>query len=293
MNVYEEGKKVSLLTILMNVFLCLFKVMAGIFGKSSAMIADGIHTLSDVITTIMVILGLKISSKKEDEEHPYGHEKFEPVYAKIISTLLLITGIFIAYEGVKVLLSGNYNTPGTIALIAAVVSIIAKEFMYRYTIYTAKKIKSISMEADAWHHRSDALSSIGTFIGIFGARAGLKILDPLTSIIVSFFIIKVAIEFYLKSVKELVDTSADKETIATIKEETLKINGVENIYNLKTRTFGSKVYVDIEIYVDSKMTVEESHRIATAVHDNLENKIENIKHCMVHVEPFYSEQTIL
>ncbi|WP_027624071.1 cation diffusion facilitator family transporter [Clostridium lundense] len=288
MNIYEEGKKVSLITILINVILCLFKVIAGIVGKSSAMIADGIHTLSDVITTVMVIIGLKIANKKEDAEHPYGHERFEPVYAKIISSLLLITGIFIAYEGVKVLRSGNYSTPGTIALIAALVSIITKEIMYRYTIHTAKKIHSISMEADAWHHRSDAFSSIGTFIGIFGARAGLKVLDPLTSIVVSFFIIKVAIDFYIKSVKELVDTSADEEIIDTIKEETLKVNGVESISDLKTRNFGSKVYVDIEIFVDSKITVEEGHKIATTVHDNIENKIENVKHCMVHVEPFYS-----
>lgn len=288
MNIYEEGKRVSLITILINIILCLFKVIAGIIGKSSAMIADGIHTLSDVITTVMVIVGLKIANKKEDAEHPYGHERFEPVYAKVISSLLFITGIFIAYEGVKVLRSGNYSTPGTIALIAALVSIITKEIMYRYTIHTATKIHSISMEADAWHHRSDAFSSIGTFIGIFGARAGLKILDPLTSIVVSFFIIKVAIDFYIKSVKELVDTSADKEIIDTIKEETLKVHGVENISDLKTRNFGSKVYVDIEIFVDSKITVEEGHKIATTVHDNIENKIQNVKHCMVHVEPFYS-----
>lgn len=293
MNDYEEGKKVSLLTILINTLLCLFKVIAGIIGQSSAMIADGIHTLSDVITTVMVIVGLKISSKKEDEEHPYGHERFEPVYAKLISSLLFLTGILIAYEGIKSLHFGNYSTPGTIALIAALVSIITKELMYRYTIHTAKKIKSISMEADAWHHRSDAFSSIGTFIGIFGARAGLKILDPIAGIIVSFFIIKVAIDFYIKSVKELVDTAADKEVIAAIKKETLRIDGVESIYALKTRNFGNKIYVDIEIYVDSKITVEEGHKIATAVHDNIEKEIENIKHCMVHVEPFYSEKILL
>ncbi|SDK81624.1 cation diffusion facilitator family transporter [Clostridium cochlearium] len=289
MDIYKEGKKISLITITLNILLCIFKVIAGIVGKSSAMIADGIHTLSDVITTVMVILGLKISNKKEDEDHPYGHEKFEPVFAKIISTLLFLTGIYIAYEGIKVLKSGNYGTPGKIALIAAFVSILSKEFMYRYTINTAKKIGSISMEADAWHHRSDALSSIGTFLGILGARIGFKILDPLTGIVVSFFIIKIAIEFYLKSVKKLVDTSADIETINKIKDETLKIIGVKGIHDLKTRMFGNKIYVDIEICINSNMTVAESHDIATKVHDNIENKIDNIKHCMVHVEPFYNE----
>ncbi|WP_125152991.1 cation diffusion facilitator family transporter [Clostridium rectalis] len=287
MNEYKLGKKVSLITILLNLLLCIFKVIAGIFGKSSAMIADGIHTLSDVITTVMVIIGLKVSSKKEDECHPYGHEKFEPICAKIISALLFLTGIFIAYEGFKVLYKGNFTTPGKIALIAAIISIITKELMYRYTIKTAKRIKSVSMEADAWHHRSDAFSSIGTFAGILGARIGLKILDPITSILVSLFIIKVGIEFYLKSIKELVDSSADKEIIEKIKEKTLTISGVEEIHNLKTRNFGSKIYVDIEISIDSKLSVEKSHEIATKVHDTLERDINNIKHCMVHVEPYY------
>lgn len=289
MNIYEECKKVSLITVTLNIILCIFKVTAGILGKSNAMIADGIHTLSDVITTFMVILGLKISNKKEDKNHPYGHERFEPIFAKLISTILFLTGIFIFYEGLKILRSRNYNTPGRIALIAACISIICKELMYRYTISTAKKVESLSMQADAWHHRSDALSSIGTFLGIFGARAGFKILDPLTSIVVSFFILKVSVEFYLKSVEKLVDTSADEEIINKIRNEALKVTGVKNINDLKTRLFGNKIYVDIEICVNSKMTVEESHNIATKVHDNIESKIKNTKHCMVHIEPFYSK----
>lgn len=287
MNLYEEGKRVSILTILLNVFLFIFKIVSGILGCSTAMIADGIHTLSDIITTFMVILSLKISSKKEDAEHPYGHEKFEPIYGKIISTLLLLTGIFIAYKGIKNLFLGNYIKPKSIAIIASMVSILVKEILYRYTIQTAKKIQSISMEADAWHHRSDALSSVGTFIGILGAKLGFTILDPITTIIVSLFIIKVAVKFYIKSVKELVDTSADDDTLIKIRKEVLKISGVEKIYKLKTRCFGSKLYVDIEIYVDSKISVEEGHTIATKVHDHIENKFKNIKHCMVHVEPFY------
>lgn len=287
MNLYEEGKRVSILTILLNIFLFIFKIVAGILGCSTAMIADGIHTLSDIITTFMVILGLKISSKKEDAEHPYGHEKFEPIYGKIISTLLLLTGIFIAYKGIKNLFLGNYIKPKSIAIIASMVSILVKEIMYRYTIQTANKIQSISMEADAWHHRSDALSSVGTFIGILGAKLGFTILDPITAILVSLFIIKVAVKFYIKSVKELVDTSADDDTLIKIRKEVLKISGVEKIYKLKTRCFGSKLYVDIEIYVDSKISVEEGHTIATKVHDHIENTFKNIKHCMVHVEPFY------
>lgn len=157
------GTKTSLITIIINVFLCIFKIIAGVVGKSGAMLADGVHTLSDVLATFVVIVGLKISSKKEDKEHPYGHEKFEPVFTKIISIILIITGILIGYEGFKKLISGDIVVPGKIALIAAIVSIVVKEAMYWYTIIVARKIKSMSMEADAWHHRSDAFSSSWNF----------------------------------------------------------------------------------------------------------------------------------
>lgn len=283
------GTKVSWITIVMNTFLCVFKIVAGIVGNSGAMFADGVHTLSDILATFVVILGLKISSRQEDDNHPYGHEKFEPVFAKIISIILIITGFLIGYEGVKKLISGDIMIPGKIALIAAIVSIVVKEGMYWYTIIVAKRIKSISMEADAWHHRSDAFSSIGTFIGIFAARIGYRFFDPLAALVVSFFIVKVGIDFYIRATKELVDESADKDTCQKIKEVTLSINGVEGIKNLKTRTFGHRIYVDLEILVDENLTVKDGHKIAEDVHDKLESDIENIKHCMVHVEPISCE----
>jgi len=282
----KEGIKTSWITIFVNLFLCLFKIIAGFIGKSSAMIADGVHTLSDILATFVVILGLRISSKEEDEKHPYGHEKFEPVFAKIISIILIITGFFIGYEGIKKLLLGDITPPGKIALIAALISILVKEAMYWYTISVAKKIKSISLEADAWHHRSDAFSSIGTFLGIFLSRLGYRFFDPLAAIIVSFFIIKVGVDFYLKATKALVDESVDKEDIERIKDIVLKINGVKGIRDLKTRVFGHKIYVDLEIYVDDTLTVKQGHDIAERVHDALEKEMDTIKHCMVHVEPF-------
>lgn len=289
MNRNEVGTRVSLITIIINTFLCIFKIMAGILGKSGAMLADGVHTLSDILATFVVILGLKISSRNEDEHHPYGHEKFEPVFAKIISIILIITGVFIGYEGLKKLISGEIVTPGRIALIAAVLSIVIKEAMYWYTIIVARKIKSLSMEADAWHHRSDAFSSIGTFIGIFAARKGYTFFDPLAGLIVSFFIIKVGIDFYIRATKELVDEAADSDTCEKIKEIALSIDGVKGIQTLKTRTFGHRIYVDIEILVDERLTVKDGHNIAEDVHDTLEKKIDNIKHCMVHVEPVLVE----
>lgn len=279
------GTKISLITIVINTALCVFKILAGVVGKSSAMLADGVHTLSDVMATFVVIIGLKLSSREADEKHPYGHEKFEPLCAKIISVVLLATGIFIGFTGVKSLISGKISEPGLIALIAAGVSIVVKEGMYWYTIGVAKKIKSISMEADAWHHRSDAFSSIGTFAGIFGARMGIKVLDPIAGVVVSFFIIKVGIDFYIRAMKELVDESTDKETIQKIKSTALSTSGVINVNNLKTRIFGNKLYVDIEIAVDGDLSVKDGHNIAESVHDNIENGIENVKHCMVHVEP--------
>ncbi|HAG42878.1 MAG TPA: cation transporter [Clostridium sp.] len=285
MDNYKKATKVSIVTVIINTVLAIFKVIAGILGKSSAMIADGIHTFSDIATTVVVIIGLKISNKDDDEKHPYGHEKFEPEISKIVSLLLAGTGVFLAYNAIQILLSGNLDTPKPIALYAALTSIAVKEAMYWYTIITARKVKSIAMEADAWHHRSDAISSVGTLIGIAGARMGFKFLDPVAGIIVSLILIKVGVEFYLKATDQLVDQSADDKVIEQIKEVATSIEGVKKIHDLKTRKFGNKIYVDIEIQVDKRITVEEGHHIADLVHDSIEETIEDVKHCMIHVEP--------
>ena len=289
---YKEGLKTLIITIIINVVLSAIKIIAGIVGRSSAMVADGVHTLSDVATTIVAIIGLKVSSKKADASHPYGHEKYEPIFAKIISILLALTGLFIGYKGIKILIGGNIQAPGNIALAAALISIIIKEGMYRYTIKTAKKIKSLSMEADAWHHRSDALSSVGTFVGVLGARLGLRILDPIAAIIVSIFIIKMGIDLYLKSIRGLVDESADEHIVEKIEEITSSVKEVKSITDLKTRVFGSKIYVDIDITVDGNITVSEGHDIAGVVHDLIEDEIDDVKHCMVHVEPHSNNRDV-
>jgi len=283
---YKLGVRASWITVIINIILAIAKIFAGVLGSSNAMIADGVHTLSDILTTFVVLLGLKISSKEADNEHPYGHEKYESVFAKILSILLLITGVFIGYKSIIILINGNINTPKSIALIAAFLSIIVKEGMYWYTIKVARKIKSISMEADAWHHRSDAFSSIGTFAGVLGARLGFPALDPIAGNIISVLVIKVGVELYVKSVKELVDESASEEVLKIIKEKAGSIDGVRGIKNLKTRVFGNKIYVDIEIFVDSNISVKAGHDIAEKVHDRLEAEISDIKHCMIHIEPF-------
>lgn len=279
------GTRASLITISINIVLCIFKMLAAFIGKSSAMLADSIHSLADILTTVVVIIGLKVSSKAADDKHPYGHEKFEPIFAKVMSLILSFTGISIGYKALHDLITGNLHSPGKIALVAAAVSIIVKEGMYWYTIIIARKIKSIAMETDAWHHRSDALSSIGTFLGILGARMGIRILDPIAGLLVSFLIIKIGIEYYFKAIKELVDHSATQEIIDEIRNITYKTQGVCNITNLKTRIFGNKIYADIEISVDGDLTVNEGHEIAQNVHNSIEKNISDIKHCLVKVNP--------
>ncbi len=285
MDNYKLGKKVSIYTIILNLILSLVKLVAGVLGNSSAMIADAIHTASDVVTTFIVILGLSIASKEADKEHPYGHEKFESAMAKLVSLLLFATGIYIGYKGIMVLVKGEFSRPGVIAIVAAALSILVKEIMYHYTIITARKIKSVSMEADAWHHRSDAMTSIGTFLGILGARFGLPFLDPLAAILVSFFVMKVGLDLYLKSMDELVDKSAEPEVLEQITALTLSVDGVVEIRDLKTRVFGNGVYVDLAIAVDGDLSVKTGHTIAENVHTNIESNTPSVKDCMVHVEP--------
>ena len=278
--------KVGSITLALNLFLAIFKLMAGILGKSSAMVADAIHTMSDAVTTVAVIIGAHFSSSPADTEHPYGHEKIESVVAKALAIVLFLTAIGIGVGGINTILSGNFSTPTPIALVAAIVSIVSKEWMYRYTVNAAEKIKSVALKADAWHHRSDALSSIGTLIGVGGAIMGFGILDPIASLVVSALIIKVSIDIYITGFKQLVDTAAPLEIRNKIFEIVKNIDGVERIDEVKTRMHGILIYVDTEISVNSTISVEEGHKVAEKVHLEIENQIDGVKHCMVHVNPY-------
>ena len=287
-NNLKEGMKVSVISIIGNVFLSIFKFIAGIIGKSNAMISDSIHSLSDVLSTIVVMIGLKIASKKEDVSHPYGHERIECVASFILAIFLFITGLGIGWMGIKTIFFENYSeikTPTLIALIAAIISIITKEAMYWYTRSVAKKIKSDALMADAWHHRSDALSSIGSLIGIGGAMMGFKLLDSIASIIICLCIIKVSYDIFMDSVDKMVDKACNSDFINKICDLVLSTNGVLNIDLIKTRLFGNKIYIDLEIAANQDLTLKEAHEIAQEVHDNIENNYEDVKHCMVHVNP--------
>ncbi|KEJ00660.1 cation diffusion facilitator family transporter [Clostridium botulinum A2B7 92] len=280
------GNKVSNITIIVNIILSFIKVLFGIIGHSAATIADGIHSLSDVLSTIAVIIGLKISSKPADKDHPYGHEKLEAVTSKLLATMLFLTALFIGYSGIKVIINKDFSVPSKITIYVAILSIVTKEWMYRYTLKAAKKISSTALEADAWHHRSDSFSSIGTLIGIIGARLKYPILDPIASLVICIFIIKVSIDIYKNSINQLVDHCADEKTINMITEQIKSIKEVERIDELKTRLHGSKLYVDVEIALDYSLSLKESHSIAEKVHDKIEASNNDIIHCMVHVNPY-------
>ena len=279
--------KVSVISIILNCLLTLIKFISGVISKSSAMISDSVHSLSDVLSTFVVIIGVKISNKKADSDHPYGHERIECVSAIILSGMLFIIGALIGINGIKnVTNSSNLVMPGVLALIASIISIISKEAMYQYTIRVSKKINSAALKADAWHHRSDALSSIGSFIGILGSRLGFKVFDPLASVIISLCIIKVSIDIFKDAIDKMVDKSCDKEVIDKVISVIEKNESVKNIDDIKTRQFGNKAYVDVEISVDENLLLKDAHKIAEEIHDSVENEIDIVKHCMVHVNPY-------
>ena len=279
--------KVSIISIILNCLLTLIKFISGVISKSSAMISDSVHSLSDVLSTFVVIIGVKISNKKADSDHPYGHERIECVSAIILSGMLFIVGALIGINGIKnVTNSSNLVMPGVLALIASIISIISKEAMYQYTIRVSKKINSAALKADAWHHRSDALSSIGSFIGILGSRLGFKVFDPLASVIISLCIIKVSIDIFKDAIDKMVDKSCDKEVIDKVISVIEKNESVKNIDDIKTRQFGNKAYVDVEISVDENLLLKDAHKVAEEIHDSVENEINIVKHCMVHVNPY-------
>lgn len=280
--------RVSTMSIMGNVILSVFKLMAGIVAHSNAMVSDAVHSASDVFSTVVVIIGIRLASKKADKEHPYGHERLECVAAIILAMVLFMTGIGIGMEAFKNILSGSYNdlpVPGTLALAAAVVSIMVKEAMFWYTKIYAVRIDSSALLADAWHHRSDAFSSVGALIGIAGARFGFPVMDSIASLVIFVFIIKAAYDIFKDAVDKMVDRSCDEETERQIHECVMKNREVRGIDSLYTRIFGNRIYVDIEVAVDGSYTLKRSHEIAEEVHEDIERNFQKIKHIMVHVNP--------
>ena len=243
--------------------------------------ADAVHSASDILGSLIVMIGAIFSNKAADASHPYGHEKLECIASILLGNILVLVGAAIGYTGITKIIHGEtLAAPGMLALIAAVVSIVVKEALYWYTIAAAKRIRSVSLKAEAWHHRSDALSSIGSFAGV-----GLPILDPIASIVICLFIFKVAFGIFRESIDRLVDRAADTDTVAAMRRTMLRTPGVVRVDDLKTRLFGSRTYVDAEIAVDGALPLRDAHAIAERVHHELEHDFPDVKHCTVHVNP--------
>ena len=284
----KVANRVSFITIIGNVILSVVKFLAGIIAHSNAMISDAVHSASDVFSTIVVMIGIKLASKEADKEHPYGHERLECVAAIVLAMVLVITGLGIGAEALKNIVQGNYSdlqVPGILALIAAIVSIVSKEAMYWYTRYYAKKIDSSALMADAWHHRSDAFSSIGALVGIGGARVGFPVMDSIASLVIFVFIVKAAYDIFKDAMDKMLDHSCDEETEKQIYDCVMKNEHVRGIDLLQTRIFGNKIYVDVEIQLYASYTLEEAHNIAETVHKDIEDSFPKVKHIMVHVNP--------
>ena len=270
-----------------NVLLAAFKLFAGIFGKSGAMVSDAVHSLSDVFATFIAWIGVYLSKKKEDAEHPYGHERLECVASLLLGLILAGTGIGIGWSGIRKLFgeSGSIEVPTLLPLIAAVISIVVKEGMFRYTMHYAKALDSAAFKADAWHHRSDALSSIGSFIGIGMAKLGLPFMDPVASVIICLLILKVAFDIIRDAVYKMLDTSCDNAFEQQLRGFIEAQDGVGRIDLLRTRQFGNKIYVDLEIAVRPDISLRDAHGIAERVHSAVEREFPNVKHVMIHVNP--------
>lgn len=282
---YNLGLKAAVITILENIILSAAKLIIGIATSSVAVVSDAVHSISDVFTTIIAIIGLRISKNCEDKEHPYGHEKFEPAMGMVLAVILAFTALFIGWEGIQKMSNPADIEISVWAIGVTIVSILVKEHMYWYTLRVAKKINSPALVADAWHHRSDSISSLGALIGLWGAKLGFLWMEPLAAVFICLIILKVSYDILMQSMQQLIDKSASEETLNKISSMVMSVDGVLKIDDLKTRIHGAALFVDIEIAVDNLLTVVEAHNIAETVHDLLESADMCIKHCMVHVNP--------
>lgn len=286
-NATRTALRVSYITMGINLLLSVLKLAAGLLAHSGAMVSDAVHSASDVFSTVIVIIGMRAAGKESDREHPYGHERLECVAAIVLAGALLATGLLIGWQGIKNIVNPEQEiaVPGLLALVAAAVSIGVKEGMFHYTRAAAKQVQSEALMADAWHHRSDALSSIGALIGIGGARLGVPVMDPIASLVICLMIVKAAYDIFRDAVDKMVDRSCDEETEKAIRELTLEHEGVMHIDRMMTRQFGNRVYVEMEISADGEMALRKAHDIAEQVHNEIEQAFPQVKHIMIHVNP--------
>ena len=283
---YRETKKVTLVGAAINLFLSFIKILFGYIGQSQALIADGIHSLSDLISDGLVLFAAKHSHRDADEEHPYGHGRFETVVTVALGLLLIVVAGGLAVDAVRRILEPDYLMhPGVTALVVAAISIAANEFLYQYTILVANKFNSNMLRANAWHHRSDAISSVIVLVGVAGTMMGFEFLDAIAAIGVAAMIVKIGWELCVQSVRELVDTALEPEQVHSINETIKNVDGVRELHSLRTRRMGGEALVDVHVLVSPKVSVSEGHQIGEKVREHVVKEIDDVTDVMVHIDP--------
>ncbi|NNF98570.1 MAG: cation transporter [Desulfobacteraceae bacterium] len=284
---FSAGKKVTIVGALTNTLLIAVKFAAGFFGHSQALIADAIHSLSDLFTDLIVLVGFKLGRNAPDEKHHFGHARIETMASAVVGFGLLATAIYIGVDAGMAIHRHEEYSPTSIALIAAGMSILFKEILFQYTIRTGRRVKSQLIVANAWHHRTDALSSIAVFIGVGAAMLNpdWHIMDAFAALLVSFFILKVGLDIIGNCLKEFIDTAPHPEVLAKITSCALSISGVQDVHDLRVRTSGGLYLIEIHIIVDGRLTVIQGHDIAKNVERCLEDRIEDFERAIIHVDP--------
>ncbi|TNG01647.1 MAG: cation transporter [Gammaproteobacteria bacterium] len=282
----NAAQRVTIIGAAVNLLLSVVKIVGGYFGQSAALLADGIHSLSDLISDAMVMFAIKHGSQPADEDHPYGHARIETAATAILGTLLALVAVGIAWDAIeRVMHRETLIVPGMIVILIALLSIISNEWLYHYTLRIARQVRSSLLEANAWHHRSDAVSSVVVLVGVIGAIAGVLILDAVAAIIVALMILKIAWELISSSFKELVDTAVNEETLSDIRDVINKVDGVVNLHLLRTRQMGPSVLVDAHIQVNPRLSVSEGHQIADTVRARLLKQVDAVEDVTIHIDP--------
>jgi cation diffusion facilitator family transporter len=290
----KAGRSVTLVGVLVNAFLILFKFLAGVFGQSQALIADAVHSISDLFTDFVVLLGLRIGRKPPDERHHFGHARIETLASSIVGLALIATALYLGIKGIWNIHHHIEYHPTWLALVGAGTSIALKEALYHYTVHTGRRIKSSAVVANAWHQRSDALSSVAVFLGVAGARIkpSWHILYSYAALCVSFFIIKVGLEILWGALREFTDTAPKPEILSKIRQCTLSVDGVIDMHDLRARTSGGLHQMELHIVVDGRLSVTEGHRIAKAVESCLAEEVADLNRVIVHVDPAMEEKEV-
>ena len=283
---YQDARKVTLVGAAVNIALSVIKLLAGWLGSSHALIADAVHSLSDLATDVVVLVAAKHGSKDADDEHPYGHGRIETLATVVLGILLLLMAFGIGYDAVRRLFEPEQLLlPGMLALSAAILSVLVKEALFHYTVAVAKKLRSSLLRANAWHHRSDAVSSVVVVVGVIGSMAGLAYLDAVASVVVAVMIAKIGWELGWSSVHELIDRGLEQKDIDTIREKIMAVDGVRAMHDLRTRRMGGNAFVDVDVLVDPSLTVSEGHRIGEEVLKRLNQDIDEVTDVTVHIDP--------